>query len=130
MIGRVSALGTPRSGNGFAERWHSLLVRDDGEAVGCGFNNHNQVNVPALPPGACFVGAMAGHAYSMLLRDNGEAIGFGAMMRAAGARVGKAKLHTRPSARESDGRSLTLTQASEPAVAVGKRREAGRGQRA
>ena len=32
----------------------------------------------------------------------------------AGARLRKAKLHTRPSARESDGRSLTLTQASEP----------------
>ena len=70
MIGRVSALGAPRSGNGFAERWHPLLVRDDGEAVGCGFNNHSQVNVPALPPGACYVGAMAGHARDIVRRSS------------------------------------------------------------
>ena len=36
----------------------------------------------------------------------------------AEAWVGKAKLHTRPSARESDGRNLTLTQASDPARVV------------
>ena len=66
----VSALGAPRSGNGFAERWHSLLVRDDGEAVECGSNDHRQVNVPALPPGAWYVGAMAGHARDMVQRSS------------------------------------------------------------
>ena len=69
-IARVRALGAPRTGNGFAERWHSLLVRDDGEAARCGSNNHRQVNVPALPPGTWYVGAMAGHARDIVRRSS------------------------------------------------------------
>ena len=60
---------------------HSILLRDDGEAVAFGGNlqSHQQgaTSVPARPAGTRYVAAAAGMNYTVLLRDDGEAVAFG-----------------------------------------------------
>ena len=56
---------------------HSLLVRDDGEAVAFGANDHGQCDVPLRPEGTRYVDAAAGGFHSLLVRDDGEAVACG-----------------------------------------------------
>ena len=56
---------------------HSLLLRDDGEAVAFGDNGDGQCTVPLRPAGTRYVAAAAGYEHSLLLRDDGEAVAFG-----------------------------------------------------
>ena len=56
---------------------HSLLLRDDGQAVAFGRNSGQQCNIPALPAGVCYVACAAGNWHSVLLRDDGQAVAFG-----------------------------------------------------
>ena len=59
-----------------AGRRHSLLLRDDGQAVAFGWNAHQQCNIPALPAGVHYVACAAGFRHSVLLRDDGQAVAF------------------------------------------------------
>ena len=56
---------------------HSLLLRDDGEAIAFGANAYGQCTVPLRPAGTRYVAAAAGALHSLLLRDDGEAVAFG-----------------------------------------------------
>ena len=56
---------------------HSVLLRDDGQAVAFGENRRQQCNIPALPAGLRYVACAAGGIHSLLLRDDGQAVAFG-----------------------------------------------------
>ena len=56
---------------------HSVLLRDDGQAVAFGRNEDQQCNIPALPAGVRYVACTAGASHSVLLRDDGQAVAFG-----------------------------------------------------
>ena len=56
---------------------HSLLLRDDGQAVAFGLNVTQQRNIPALPAGLRYVACAAGSTHSLLLRNDGQAVAFG-----------------------------------------------------
>ena len=60
-----------------AGEYHTVLLRDDGEAVAFGHNGVGQCAVPARPAGTRYVAAAAGRFHTVLLRDDGEAVAFG-----------------------------------------------------
>ena len=57
---------------------HSVLLRDDGQAVAFGRNFDQQCNIPALPAGVSYVACAAGSEHSVLIRGDGQAVAFGA----------------------------------------------------
>ncbi|CAK9056746.1 unnamed protein product [Durusdinium trenchii] len=57
--------------------YHSVLLRSDGSAVACGFNDHGQCKIPPLEKGVCYTQVSAGHAHSVLLRSDGSAVACG-----------------------------------------------------
>ena len=59
---------------------HSLLLRDDGQAVAFGLNVDQRCNIPALPAGVRYMACAAGGEHSVLLRDDGQAVAFGSNM--------------------------------------------------
>ena len=56
---------------------HSLLLRDDGEAVALGCNGDSECDVPLRPPGARYVDASVEKGHSILVRDDGAAVSCG-----------------------------------------------------
>ena len=56
---------------------HSLLLRDDGQAVAFGANERQQCNILAPPAGVRYVACAAGAGHSVLLQDDGQAVAFG-----------------------------------------------------
>ena len=57
-----------------AGAYHSVLLRDDGEAVAFGRNTHGEGTVPERPVGTRYIAAAAGDSSTVLLRDDGEAV--------------------------------------------------------
>ena len=55
-------------------RYHSVLLRDDGEAVAFGRNKHGECTVPERPAGTRYIAAAAGDSLTVLLRDDGKAV--------------------------------------------------------
>ena len=60
-----------------AGRWHTVLLRSDGQAVACGWNSDGQCNIPPLNEGISYTQAAAGEFHTVLLRSDGQAVACG-----------------------------------------------------
>ena len=65
-LGRMLATGS----------FHTVLLKSDGSAVGCGYNFHLW-NIPALDGGLSYTQVSAGASHTVLLRSDGSAVAYG-----------------------------------------------------
>ncbi|CAK0799049.1 unnamed protein product [Prorocentrum cordatum] len=56
---------------------HTVLLRSDGTAVDCGWNDVGQCDLPALPAGLTYTQVAAGVWHTVLLRSDGTAVACG-----------------------------------------------------
>merc|ERR1719343_562691 len=57
--------------------YHSLLLLDNGQAMGLGSNDEGQCEIPDLPEGMSYIAAAAADTHSVLIRSDGRALAFG-----------------------------------------------------
>ena len=60
-----------------AGRWHTVLLRSDGQAVACGSNFRGQCSIPRLHEGLSYSQVSAGDSHTVLLRSDGQAVACG-----------------------------------------------------
>ena len=56
---------------------HTVLLRNDGQAVACGLKSHGQCNIPPLDEGISYSQVSAGNCHTVLLRSDGQAVACG-----------------------------------------------------
>ena len=56
---------------------HTVLIRNDGDALAFGSNDFGQCDVPELPLGLQYVDAAVAYRHTVLVRSDGEALAFG-----------------------------------------------------
>eukprot|EP00438_Fugacium_kawagutii_P027414 Skav212003 [mRNA] locus=scaffold304:157332:157943:+ [translate_table: standard] len=56
---------------------HTVLLRSDGSAVACGWNDHGQCNLPRLEEGLSYTQVAAGRTHTVLLRSDGRVVACG-----------------------------------------------------
>ena len=69
---RASASNMVSAGGG-----HTVLLRNDGQAVAFGWNEYRRCNVPPLDQGITYTQVSAGSQHTVLLRSDGQAVAFG-----------------------------------------------------
>ena len=60
-----------------AGHFHTVLLKNTGEAVAFGASSNGQCAVPALAAGERYVSCAAGGHHTVLLKNTGEAVAFG-----------------------------------------------------
>ena len=60
-----------------AGRYHTVLLRSDGQAVACGSNSNEQCSIPPLDEGLSYGQVSAGCDHTVLLRSDGQAVACG-----------------------------------------------------
>ena len=56
---------------------HTVLLKNDGTVVACGFDNEGQCRIPEMESGVVYTQVAAGHKHTVLLTSHGDAVAFG-----------------------------------------------------
>ena len=56
----------------FAGFFHTVLLKNDGHVVACGYNHFGQCTIPALPDGVTYSQVSAGATHTVLLKSDGD----------------------------------------------------------